>query len=60
VVQAFSNQSEFAAPWQALVPTFFVILLLNALPEEYGWRGSVLDLMLSRRSALAASLLPTS
>lgn len=35
-------QWEFAPPWQALVPTFFVILLLNALPEEYGWRGHAL------------------
>ncbi len=49
-------QWEFAAPWQTLVPTFFVILLLNALPEEYGWRGYALGLMLSRRSALTASL----
>jgi membrane protease YdiL (CAAX protease family) len=50
-------QWEFAAPWQALVPTFFVILLLNALPEEYGWRGYALGPMLNRTSALAASLI---
>lgn len=50
-------QWEFAAPWQALVPTFFVILLLNALPEEYGWRGYALGPLLDRNSALAASLI---
>jgi len=48
---------EFAPPWQALVPTFFMILLLNALPEEYGWRGFALGPMLNRSSALAASLI---
>ena len=48
---------EFAPPWQALVPTFFVILLLNALPEEYGWRGYALGPMLNRSSALTASLI---
>ena len=48
---------EFAPPWQALVPTFIVILLLNALPEEYGWRGYALGPMLNRSSALAASLI---
>ena len=50
-------QWEFARPWQVLVPTFFVILLLNALPEEYGWRGYALGPMLNRSSALAASLI---
>ena len=50
-------QWEFAAPWQALVPTFFVILLLNALPEEYGWRGYALGAVLDSSSALAASLI---
>jgi membrane protease YdiL (CAAX protease family) len=52
-----SIQWESAPPWQALVPTFFVILLLNALPEEYGWRGYALGPMLNRSSALAASLI---
>jgi len=50
-------QWEFAPPWPALVPTFFMILLLNALPEEYGWRGYVLGPMLDRSSALVASLI---
>jgi hypothetical protein len=50
-------QWEFGVPWQALVPTFFLILLFNALPEEYGWRGYALGRMLSRRSALTASLI---
>jgi membrane protease YdiL (CAAX protease family) len=43
-------------PWAALVPTFFIILLLNALPEEYGWRGYALGPMLNRSSAIMASL----
>lgn len=50
-------QWEFAAPWQALVPTFFMILLLNALPEEYGWRGYALGPLLDRSSALTTSLI---
>jgi membrane protease YdiL (CAAX protease family) len=49
-------QWEFAPPLQALVPTFFIILLLNAVPEEYGWRGFALGPMLNRSSALVASL----
>jgi membrane protease YdiL (CAAX protease family) len=49
-------QWEFAPPWAALVPTFFIILLLNALPEEYGWRGYALGPMLNRSSAIMASL----
>jgi membrane protease YdiL (CAAX protease family) len=34
-----------------------MILLLNALPEEYGWRGYALGPMLNRSSALGASLI---
>jgi hypothetical protein len=52
-----SIQWEYGVPWQGLVPTFFMILVLNALPEEYGWRGYALGRMLSRRSALTASLI---
>jgi membrane protease YdiL (CAAX protease family) len=50
-------QWGYGVPWQVLAPTFFMILLLNALPEEYGWRGYALGRMLRRRSALTASLI---
>ena len=56
-----SVQWEFAPPWQALAPTFVIILLLNALPEEYGWWGFALGRMLGRipgrGHALVASLI---
>lgn len=48
--------SEGVAPI-AIVPTFALILLLNAAPEEYGWRGYALGGLLQRRSALGASLI---
>ena len=41
----------------ALLPTFFIIYLLNSLPEEYGWRGYALGPMIARSNALTASLL---
>jgi membrane protease YdiL (CAAX protease family) len=50
-------QWEFAKAWPDLVPTFVMILLFNALPEEYGWRGYALGPMLKRSNALAASLI---
>ncbi|MFN2212296.1 MAG: CPBP family intramembrane glutamic endopeptidase [Anaerolineales bacterium] len=40
-----------------MLPTFIVIYLLNALPEEYGWRGYALGPMLTRFNALTASLI---
>jgi membrane protease YdiL (CAAX protease family) len=58
-VMALTGQSiqwEFGAPWQAWVPIFFQVLLLNALAEEFGWRGYALGRMLRRGSALKASL----
>ena len=50
-------QWEYGVPLGALGPTFVMIYLLNALPEEYGWRGYALGAMLSHRSALVASLI---
>lgn len=41
----------------AIVPTFLVILLMNAAPEEFGWRGYALAPMMSRHGALTASLI---
>ena len=48
---------EYGQPWQAWVPLFFYVLLLNALPEEYGWRGFALDRLQKKSSALSASLI---
>ena len=50
-------QWEYGAPWQAWAPTFVIILLLNALPEEYGWRGYALGRMLRHGNALLSSLI---
>jgi membrane protease YdiL (CAAX protease family) len=50
-------QWEYARGWPDLAPTFFMILLFNALPEEYGWRGYALGLMLKHSNALVASLI---
>ena len=41
----------------AALPTFIFIYLLNALPEEYGWRGYALGPMQTRFNALTASLI---
>jgi len=48
---------ENGVPIPAIVPAFVFIYLLNALPEEYGWRGYALGRMLGHRSALTASLI---
>jgi membrane protease YdiL (CAAX protease family) len=57
VLIGLSIEWEYGAPWQAWAPTFVLILLLNALPEEYGWRGYALGRMLRRGNALTASLI---
>lgn len=43
-------------PLPLVVPIFLAIYLLNALPEEYGWRGYALDRLQTRWNALTASL----
>ncbi len=40
----------------AIVPTLLLILVLNAAPEEYGWRGYALAPMMTRLGAVGASL----
>lgn len=43
-------------PLSFAVPIFFLIFITQALPEEYGWRGFVLDRLQLRWNALTASL----
>ena len=50
-------QMEHAVPVAMMVPVFLLIYLLNALPEEYGWRGYAPDLLQARWNALLASLI---
>jgi membrane protease YdiL (CAAX protease family) len=50
-------QWEYGRSLAALGPTFLMALFLNALPEEYGWRGYALGRMLGRGNALLMSLL---
>ena len=52
-----SIQWEFGISFGAAIPTFIIIYLVNALPEEYGWRGYALEPMQTRFNALTASLM---
>lgn len=48
---------EYGVPPIMIVPVFLLIFLLNALPEEYGWRGFALDRLQQRWSALTSSMI---
>jgi membrane protease YdiL (CAAX protease family) len=48
---------ELGVPVPMIVPIFLWIFFLQALPEEYGWRGYALDRLQRRWNALTASLI---
>jgi len=50
-------QWQYGAPPAMIVPIGLMIWLLNAYPEEYGWRGYALPRLLEKFSPLAASLI---
>lgn len=47
---------EYGAPIAMIVPIGLLIWLLNAYPEEYGWRGYALPRLLDKFSPLIASI----
>jgi len=47
---------ENGIPIAMVIPIFLLILFLNALPEEYGWRGFALEPLQKHTTALGASL----
>ncbi len=48
---------KLAPPLLTLFPVFMLLFFTNALPEEFGWRGYVLDRFQLRWNALTSSLL---
>jgi membrane protease YdiL (CAAX protease family) len=48
---------ELAPPVLTLFPVFMLIFFTSALPEEFGWRGYVLDRFQLRWNALVSSLI---
>ncbi|MBN1136572.1 MAG: CPBP family intramembrane metalloprotease [Anaerolineae bacterium] len=48
---------ELAPPMLTLFPVFMLIFFTNAFPEEFGWRGYVLDRFQLRWNALISSLI---
>jgi membrane protease YdiL (CAAX protease family) len=48
---------EYSVPPIMIAPVIIMIYFLNALPEEYGWRGFALDRLQQRWNALTSSLI---
>ena len=48
---------QYGAPPAMIVPIGLMIWLLNAYPEEYGWRGFALPKLLKKHNPLTASLI---
>lgn len=48
---------QYGAPPAMIVPIGILIWLLNAYPEEYGWRGYALPRLLEKSTPLTASLI---
>lgn len=60
VILLFVNGSfswEYGIPAAMIIPILLLIYFTNALPEEFGWRGYVLDPIQKQSNALGASLI---